>query len=95
MKEYEATLYDAVTVLNVNDSENLKALGIKEKCEYMVSYVFADGRCILYEEIPINKNSPPIIYEYIIKSEDVKHLSFLYNYMDEEEFDDEYYDSEC
>ena len=28
------------------------------------------------------------VYEYIVESEDVKHLSYLYNYMDEESFYD-------
>ncbi len=87
MKEYEAHVYDVVTVLNINESENLKQLEIKEKVDYMVSYVFADGSCVLYKEHQSDMDELAV-YEYIVESEDVKHLSYLYNYMDEESFYD-------
>ena len=89
MKEYEAQVYDVVTVLNVNDSENLKELELVEKEKYMVSYVFADGSCVLYKEKLFGRNEIAI-YEHIIEEEDVKHLSRLYNYMDMEDFIDDY-----
>ena len=89
MKEYEATMYDVVTVLNINDSENFRVLELEEKEDYMVSYVFADGSCVLYKE-KLLKNKQLAIYEYLIEEEDVKHLSLLYNYMDEYDDSDNY-----
>ena len=87
MKDYEAQLYDVVMLIDINQSENFRLLELEEKEEYMVSYVFADGSCVLYKE-KLFKNKELAIYEYVVEEEDVKYLSLLYNYMDE--YDDNY-----
>ena len=89
MKEYEARMYDVVAILNINDSESFKLLELEEKEEYMVNYVFADGSCVLYKE-KLLKNKQLEVYEYVVEEDDVKYLSPLCNYMDEENFNDEY-----
>lgn len=98
MTNYEPTVYDVVTVKN-EENENLQELGIEQGELYVISYLFADGSCVLYKESIVGKALE--VYEYIVDADDVQDLKLLYNYMDENvvnyksdypDYDDDYDD---
>lgn len=87
MKEYVPNVYDVVTLLNYDHCPKLKDLGVELKIEYIISYIYSDGSCVLYREIDAVK-----IEEYNVDVVDVKHLSFLYSYNDEPKTSVQYID---
>lgn len=82
MKEYKPSVHDVVFVNKEDMNENIKELGLEVNKEYLVTYLFADGGCILYEE-EVHISGYVEASEYILEKEDVESLSFIYNYMDD------------
>lgn len=77
MSKYEPYVYDMVTIRSINKSKVFEELELVEGNEYMVTYVFADGSCILYSEHEDVNEGTMTICEYIVESESVKYLSLL------------------
>ena len=82
MNKYNPTIHDVVFIRKEDMNDNLRELELEVNEEYLVTYVFADGGCVLYKE-EAHLSGYLEIYEYVLEEEDVSRLSFVYNHMDE------------
>lgn len=82
MKDYKPSVHDVVFIMKEDLNESVKELGLEVNKDYLVTYIFADGGCILYDE-EVKDSGYIEVSEYILEEEDVNCLSFIYNYIDE------------
>ena len=88
MNQGEFYPYDIVAFMDLNEIPSLTEKGIKEGIEYLVSYVFADGKCIIYKEL-VNGAK-----EYMLTPEEMEYAVFLYNTIEEQQMFEAYVEDE-
>ena len=73
MSSYEPMEYDIITFMDLSKCKELIDLGVKEKKEYMITYIFNNGDFVIFSEDGEKAE------EYQIKYENAKYAWFLYN----------------
>jgi len=73
MSSYEPMEYDVITFMDLSKCKELVDLGVKEKKEYMITYIFNNGDFVIYSEYGQEAE------EHQIKYENAKYAWFLYN----------------
>lgn len=73
MSSYEPMEYDIIAFMDLSKCKELIDLGVKEKKEYMITYIFNNGDFVIFSEDGQEAE------EHQIKYENAKYAWFLYN----------------